>query len=134
MVSHYLLNPDYFCISLIFPINQSSDCYYGLPSISHNDPAFSNGYWRGLVWGPMAQLVWWSLEAYSNQSDIVKNGQIALQNQMNAMMLKIWNDKRHICENFSPSSKNDDCTGTQFYHWGGLTGFLSLIHPYYQQY
>ncbi len=37
MVNNYLLSPDYFCISSIFPLNQSNDCYWGLPSISHND-------------------------------------------------------------------------------------------------
>ena len=27
------------------------------------DPAFPPlGYWRGYVWGPMAQLVYWSLQ------------------------------------------------------------------------
>eukprot|EP01083_Nonionella_stella_P210138 761057_1 len=60
MVHNYLMNPDYFCISYNFPLNQSSDCYYGLPSIAKSDMAFkSQGYWRGLAWGPMVQLVWW---------------------------------------------------------------------------
>ena len=132
MVNNYLLNADYFCISLTFPSNQSADCYYGLPSIAKSDPAFlSQNYWRGLTWGPMTQLVWWSLDEYVEKSDIVKNGQAALQKQTNAMMLKIWYLKRHICENYSPSNHANDCTGDHFYHWGGLAGFLSLIHDHY---
>ena len=32
-------------------------CYYGLPSIERSDAAFKGlGYWRGYVWGPMAQV------------------------------------------------------------------------------
>eukprot|EP01084_Bolivina_argentea_P028862 53608_1 len=132
MVNNYLLSSDGFCISLTFPINQSNDCYYGLPSISHNDPAFnSQNYWRGLTWGPMSQIVWWGLDEYINKSEIIKNAQNALTNQMNQMMLNIWNNKRHICENYSPGKSHTDCTGDHFYHWGGLTGFLSLIHEYY---
>merc|ERR1711997_1364947 len=95
MVNNYLLNEDYFCVSLDFPDNQSSDCYYGLPSIAKSDPAFkSQNYWRGLTWGPMVQLVWWSLDEYVEQSDIVKNGQRALMKQSNEMMLHIWYTKR----------------------------------------
>ena len=42
----------------------ADDCYWGLPSIERADPAFPPlGYWRGYVWGPMAQLVYWALQA-----------------------------------------------------------------------
>ena len=38
---------------------------------------------------------------------------------------------RHICENFSPHKTADDhagdCSGTKFYHWGALTGMITLI-------
>jgi hypothetical protein len=41
----------------------ADECYWGLPSIQRGDPAFPPlGYWRGYVWGPMAQLVYWSLQ------------------------------------------------------------------------
>ena len=120
------------CILFTFSENRTSDCYYGLPSIAKSDPVFaSQNYWRGLTWGPMAQLVWWSLDEYVDKSTIVKNGQLALEKQMNAMMLHIYYNNRHICENYSPGNKSQDCTGDHYYHWGGLTGFLSLIHDYY---
>ena len=132
MVSNYLMNEDYFCISLDFPNNQSSDCYYGLPSIAKSDVAFkSQDYWRGLTWGPMIQLTWWSLDQYVNKSDIIKDAQLALEKQTNAMMLNIWNQRRHICENYSPGNLKTECTGDHFYHWGGLSGFISFIHKYY---
>jgi hypothetical protein len=42
-------------------------CYWGLPSISADDPAFPKlGYWRGYVWGPMVQLTYWGLQNYQH--------------------------------------------------------------------
>jgi hypothetical protein len=47
-------------------------CYWGLPSISFDDPAFATPggftYWRGHAWGPLAMLTYWSLAhpAYEN--------------------------------------------------------------------
>eukprot|EP01084_Bolivina_argentea_P212096 360600_1 len=145
MISNYLLSQKYFCIdknSSNWPANQASDCYYGLPSISKADPAFKQqNYWRGLSWGPMVQIVWWSLQEYVDNNNLIninnshykfiKNAQSSLEFQMNKMMLNIWNKKRHICENFSPGASATECTGHEFYHWGGLCGFVSLINPYY---
>lgn len=133
MVTDYLLSPDWFCINPSFPDNQTdSACYYGLPSIARSDIAFKDqDYWRGLTWGPMVQLTWWSIDSYANKSDIIKNSQQALERQMNAMMLNVWENRRHICENYSPSNHTTECTGNRFYHWGGLSGFVGLIHKYY---
>ena len=47
--------------------------------------------------------------------------------QLSTLMLSQWNRNRHICENFSPHRNATDCTGTLFYHWGGLTGLIQLI-------
>ena len=132
MVQQYLLSPSYFCISETFPANQEEACYYGLPSIARSDSAFaSQNYWRGLTWGPMVQLTWWALDEYADESTVVKQAQQALERQMKAMMLHVWNEKRHICENYSPGSATTDCTGDKFYHWGGLAGFVSFIREFY---
>ena len=36
-----------------------------------------------------------------------------------------------VCENYNPgfvaNNKGVDCTGDHFYHWGGLTSFVSLL-------
>lgn len=68
MVSEWLLNPDHFCIAPNGDFaNNSDSCYWGLPSIQASDPAFPPlGYWRGYVWGPMAQLTYWSLQNYAH--------------------------------------------------------------------
>ena len=51
MVNNYLLSPEYFCINLDFPENQTDEmCYYGLSSIARSDVAFEEqNYWRGLT-------------------------------------------------------------------------------------
>ena len=132
MITKYLLNKNYFCINNNWPIGQNKSCYYGLPSVSANDPSYSSqNYWRGLTWAPMAQIVWWNVDMYINESTIIKNAQSSLELQMREMMLNIWNSKRHICENYSPTQNVKECTGLRFYHWGALSGFISLIHDYY---
>lgn len=50
-----------FCISPNGDMagNNPNTCYWGLPSIAADDPAFPPlGYWRGFVWAPWAQLTW----------------------------------------------------------------------------
>ena len=68
MVGAWLLNASRFCLSPDgdFTGNDPDNCYWGLPSVSADDPAYmADGlwnYWRGYVWGPMAQIVYWSLQ------------------------------------------------------------------------
>jgi putative isomerase len=66
MMKEWLTSPEHFCISPNgdFAGNKET-CYWGLPSIQASDPAYPPlGYWRGYVWGPMAQLTYWSLKRY----------------------------------------------------------------------
>jgi len=136
MVTGWLLSPDHFCVAPNGDFaGNSDDCYWGLPSIQKADPAFPPlGYWRGYVWGPMAQLTYWSLQYYDHVP-AVRSGRKALCKQMTAMMLSQWQTHRHICENFSPHKTADDhggdCSGTKFYHWGALTGLITLIEEGY---
>jgi len=138
LVNGWLLNSTRFCIAPDGDFAGNSEyCYWGLPSISADDPAFpALGYWRGYVWGPMAQLTYWSLEAASEQGHgpgaaAAGKGRKALASQMRELMLSQWQAHRHICENFNPHRTADtskgDCTGDQFYHWGALTGLLSIL-------
>ena len=95
--------------------------------VNASDPAFPPlGYWRGYVWGPMAQLVYFSLREYDHL-EIVRKGRKALCSQMKKLMLSQWHSNRHICENYNPHRNGTDCTGTKFYHWGALTGLISLL-------
>merc|ERR1711907_114936 len=68
MMVHWMLNTSRFCITRAGDFAGNSDqCYWGLPSISADDPAFPQlGYWRGYVWGPQAQLTYWALQNYDH--------------------------------------------------------------------
>jgi hypothetical protein len=132
----WLLSPEHFCVAKDGDFQGNADaCYWGLPSIQRADPAFPPlGYWRGYIWGPMAQLTYWSLQAYDHVP-AVRQGRKALCKQMTALMLSQWRQHRHICENYSPHRTADDhqgdCSGTKFYHWGALNGMISLVEAGY---
>lgn len=136
MASNWLMSPEHFCVAPDGDFAGNKDtCYWGLPSIEASDAAFPPlGYWRGYVWGPMAQLTYWSLQEYDHVPE-VRQGRKALCKQMNSLMLWQWRKDRHICENYSPHRNADDhrgdCSGTKFYHWGALTGMISLIEQGY---
>merc|ERR1711953_936438 len=80
--------------------------------------------------GPMAQLTYWALQQYPDVP-IVAKGRRALARQMTSMGLNQWHKHHHVCENYNPgfvaANNGTDCTGDHFYHWGGLTAFVSLI-------
>jgi len=125
-VSAWLVNNSRFCISENWPNGMADTCYWGLPSISADDPSFPPlGYWRGYIWGPMVQLTYWSLLQYDHVP-IVSSARKAMCRQMSAMMMNQWNLHRHICENFSPHKDATECTGTKFYHWGALSGLVTI--------
>jgi putative isomerase len=48
MVTHWLTNKSRFCINPNYETENEGRCYWGLPSISADDPTFPPlGYWRG---------------------------------------------------------------------------------------
>ena len=164
MVSSWLLNSTRFCLSPNggFEGNDPNACYWGLPSVSADDPTYMAtghfNYWRGLVWGPMAQIVYWSLQegsqglslqhfqgslrhtrktkltAVSSQrsfSQAIAKARKSLCLQMEALMMSQWKTNRHICENYSPFQNATECSGTLFYHWGALNGLIGTIEEGY---
>ena len=68
-------------------------------------------------------------------ADWMRAGRKALCSQTTALMLSQWRAHRHICENYSPHKTADDhhgdCSGTKFYHWGALTGMITLVEEGY---
>jgi len=61
MAQSWLLNASRFCLSPRgdFEGNDPEKCYWGLPSISADDPTYMQNkwvYWRGYTWGPMSQV------------------------------------------------------------------------------
>lgn len=136
MATQWLMNPDRFCVSPKGDFSGNSDaCYWGLPSIAASDPAFKGlGYWRGYVWGPMAQLTFWGLQNYDHVPS-VRAGRKALASQMTQLMHHEWDSNGHICENYYPAKHNvaSGCSpgAMHMYHWGALNGFISLLEEGY---
>ena len=48
--------------------------------------------------------------------------------QLARMAQRVWDEHRHICENFLPHKDTAECTGCRFYHRGALPAFpLELL-------
>ncbi|MCR5041978.1 MAG: hypothetical protein K6C36_07785 [Clostridia bacterium] len=97
-----------------------------LPSISRSDPAFpEQDYWRGRIWAPMNYLVY---EALGFAGLTEEQGLLA--DSSRRIFLKEWKEHGHVHENYSAVDgsgcgvENSNC----FYHWGGLLGYIAIIH------
>lgn len=67
LINLHLANPDEFCVT------DDVNCYVGGSSVPRNDPHFGEqNYWRGRIWGPQVQLLWWALNHpnYANISEV----------------------------------------------------------------
>jgi putative isomerase len=94
LVARHLLNASEFCVSANYAQENSEDCYWGLPSIAKSDISYmkplSYVYWRGLVWGPMTLLTYWSLDAYANASPLLDGARRALVTQVLELALLVF--------------------------------------------
>ena len=105
-------------------------CVFSGNSIIRSDPAFfDNNYWRGRIWGPHLQLMYWGLSE-PTYKDIpeVASARAALVNQSAALLLQNWGLFRQVTENFNGIVGVGEDVGNAdpFYHWGALAGFLSF--------
>lgn len=158
MVGSWLLNRTRFCLAPNgdFEGNDPNLCYWGLPSVSADNPVYMApgqwNYWRGLVWGPMTQIVHWSLQENAHSPPLRKDGGSLLRrigreflstnrtiarkslcSQMETLMMSQWRQNRHICENYSPFQNATECSGTLFYHWGALNGLIGMFEDGYYE-
>ena len=106
-------------------------CKYGVPSISHGDPAYTDqSYWRGRTWGPMNFLVWKGLAhpKYKNVAAVTE-ARKRLVVASRKLLLVEWLDKHHVHENFNAATGRgcDVRNSNPFYHWGALTGLIGLM-------
>ncbi len=117
MVNEHLLNPKEFYGQ------------YMIPSISRNDPAFSdNNYWRGRIWAPMNFLVYLGLRNYD-----LPEARKALSGKSLDLIMKEWKKDRHVYENYnSVSGEGADVSSSDgFYSWGGLLALIPLMEAGY---
>lgn len=148
LVTEWLTNPTRFCV----PRSNGSDawppkdaavngCYWGVPSISADDEDYSGttGYWRGPAWMPQSFLVFLGLKRYAHLP-AVQDAMAGLVRQQLDLVLSVWRPHHHVCENYPSSlvnssgttgkvdgTKENTCTGNQFYIWGGLPALAGMI-------
>jgi len=78
-------------------------CKFGGNSIVRSDDAFlDNDYWRGRIWGPHLQLIYWALNnaKYRDMPSVVEV-RTALVAQGRRLMLQEWDLFRQVTENFN---------------------------------
>ncbi len=95
-----------------------------IPSISRKDAGFEDQrYWRGRVWGPMNQIVYWGLLEYN-----LPEARKRLADASAHLFLKEWREHKHVHENYN-SITGEGCdarSSNRFYHWGALLALIAL--------
>lgn len=97
---------------------------YVLPSISKNDPAFTEQqYWRGRIWAPLNTIVYYALK----DAELDKEAKL-LAEKSEKMMLHVWKKDCRIYENYGAIDGLGDSArqSDAFYHWGALLGYLAI--------
>lgn len=104
-------------------------CKYGGPSIARGDPNFyDNDYWRGRIWGPHYQLMYWALRTYDHVPQ-VRAARLELVTMGKSLVEQNWNLFRQVAENVNGiiGVAEDVGSADPFYHWGALFGFVSFL-------
>lgn len=104
-------------------------CKFGGSSIARGDPNFyDNNYWRGRIWGPHYQLMYWALRGYDHVPQ-VRAARLELVAMGKMLVEQNWNLFRQVAENVNGINGIAEDVGSAdpFYHWGALFGFISFI-------
>ena len=130
------------------PGTENATSRYGLPSISKDDEGDNyalQDYWRGRIWAPMIQLVYWALEQYSGSVPEAGDAMDGLVAQSKALLMREWRgyggpnayagSGRYVYENFGADTGEGygySSEAQPMYSWGALAGFIGLQrHGFY---
>ena len=111
MVTGWLTNKTRFCVpptASAWPFANTSGCYWGVPSIAADDPAYmvasgtSGIYWRGFTWAPQVFLVYAALKRY-NHLPVARAAREGLCVQQRDLLLSVWNTSHHVSYTLSLS-------------------------------
>jgi hypothetical protein len=122
------------------PASANASSRYGLPSLSKDDEYYiSQDYWRGRIWSPMLQLVYWGIEQYASKE--AKGAADGLVAQSKALLLREWygydSDNTYtgtghrVMENYGADTAEGfsyASSAAPMYAWGALSGHIGLVH------
>lgn len=122
------------------PASANATSRYGLPSMAKDDVTYiSQDYWRGRVWTPMLQLVYWGLSEYTSAA--ARGATDGLVAQSKALLLREWHGYnssngyagtgRRVYENYGADTAEGyaySSSAAPMYAWGALSGFIGLVH------
>ena len=117
MIREHFMNPDEF------------HGEWMIPSIARSDPGYKdNSYWRGRIWAPMNFLVYMGLRNY----DLPEARSLLVEKSLNLIM-KEWKENRRVYENYNAVTGEgpDVRNANDFYAWGGLLSFITLMEEGY---
>ncbi len=104
-----------------------------LPSCTFDNPAFKEqDYWRGRIWGPLNMLVYLGLRKYPSSE--MRN---TLVTKSKELLMSNYKENKYIYENYNGiTGKGREAletvtTSDNFYHWGALLGFMTMIEKGY---
>jgi neutral trehalase len=116
---------------------KNSDEYYGewiIPSTPKNNPHYkSQDYWKGRIWGPLNFLVYLGVQQYKYpdyQKELInKSAKLLVDNynRTQGYVYENYNSITGLGRNETESINQSD----NFYHWGALLGFISVIDAGY---
>ncbi len=121
MMKEHLLNPEEFNTPWMIPS-------VSLQSVAYKDQE----YWRGRIWGPMNFLVYLGLLNYH-----LPEARKVLSEKSNKLFLENTRINGWVFENYNGITGNitDQIEGRKmgdnYYHWGALLGFITLIENGY---
>jgi len=125
------------------PGTQNATSLYPLPSVAKDDHTYlEQNYWRGRIWSPMLQIVYWALREYTDVP-VAAGAADGLVVQSKALLLHEWRGcegvgrsglegtGRYVYENFDADTAEGygyTSESQSLYSWGALAGSIGLQH------
>ncbi|MRX46919.1 MGH1-like glycoside hydrolase domain-containing protein [Pedobacter puniceum] len=120
MISH-LENPEEYAGDYIIPSTPKNNKYYQ-----------EHDYWKGRIWAPLNFLVYLGLRNYetSFKKELVEKSAKLLVDNYKATRGYVY-ENYHAIKGVGRANDEIINQSDNFYHWGGLLGFISIIEGGY---
>ena len=125
------VNAGVLCYAFDVSTPETMPCKFSGNSIARADAAFyDNNYWRGRIWGPHLQLLYWGLAnpVYAGVPGIAA-ARAALVKTSAVLVIQEWTLFRQVTENYNGIIGVGEDVGNAdpFYHWGALPSMMAIL-------